>query len=179
MSEPYLGQIQAFGFQFAPRGWAQCNGRLLDISQFTALFTLLGTTYGGDGTSTFGLPDLRGRMPLHYGTGPGLPPYVWGAKGGSPTVTLSVANLPSHSHTLLCSDEPGNSNVAEGNFCAEDAGFQSATYSTRARSSMNGQSIANTGGGQSFSNMPPFLALNYCIALIGIYPSPNRPTRSK
>jgi len=174
MSEPFLGEIRMFGGNFAPRGWAFCDGQLLAIAQNTALFSLLGTTYGGDGRTTFGLPDLRGRAPIHEGSGPGLSNYPLGSKGGSETTTLTVQNLPSHNHVARAAGPAGNSNDAIGNVWADDAGVSSATYSSAAATgSMRGDAIGNTGGNQSFSNVQPYLAVSFIIALQGVYPSRN------
>ena len=179
MAEPFLGEIRAFGFNFPPRGWAQCDGQTLPINQNTALFALLGTIYGGDGETSFRVPDLRGRMPMHFGSGPGLSSRQIGQTGGSETVTLADAEMPPHSHGMRCSGDTGNSNVAEGNYCAEDAGFQSATYSDVPDASMGENAITESGGGRPHENMSPYLALNFCIALVGIFPSQSRPAKSK
>ena len=175
MSEPFLGQIQPVGFNFAPRGWALCDGQLLSIAQYNALFALLGTTYGGDGRTTFGLPDLRGRAALHVGQGPGLSNYRWGQRGGEETETLTVNQIPSHNHSSVCKAGPGNSNVAENNLCSQDAGGVSATYNSIATGlgTMSAAAIGNTGGGQGHNNIQPYLAIYWCIALTGIFPSRN------
>ena len=172
--EPFLAQIVMFGGNFAPRGWALCNGQLLPISQNTALFSILGTTYGGDGRTTFALPDLRGRAPVSEGQGPGLSNYTLGEKRGDENTTLSVANLPSHTHTARAQSGDGDSATPVGNVWADDLGVSSATYSTGgANSNMNSQAIANTGGGAAFSNSAPRLAVNFIIALEGTFPSRN------
>lgn len=170
MSEPFIAEIKLFGGNFAPRGWAFCDGQLLDISQNTALFSLLGTTYGGDGRTTFALPELRGRVAVHPGTGPGLSNYRLGQKGGAQTNTLTITNLPSHSHANnLASAAEGDANDPAGRFLAK----------TDARSyTSDGPGVAtappsNTGGGQAFNNIQPYQALNYIIALVGIFPSRN------
>jgi microcystin-dependent protein len=175
MSEPFIGEIKPFGFNFAPRGWAQCDGQLLPIAQYQALFSLLGTTYGGDGRVTFGLPDLRGRAALHYGNGPGLTNRPLGQRSGQENVTLNANQIPVHSHTVACKNGAGNSNVAAGNVPAQDAGVQSATYSSEAADgTMDASMIPNSGGGnQSHNNMQPYLVINWCIALQGIFPSRN------
>lgn len=179
MSEPFIGQIQTFGFNFAPRGWAFCDGQLLSIAQNTALFALLGTTYGGDGRTTFGLPDLRGRVPLHEGTGPGLSPHPLGQRAGTENTILNVNQMASHSHTqakgkMRATASPANSNDPTGNSVA-----LGALYSTDAPTvDMATDSVVNpdtndTGGGNSHDNMQPYLVLNTCIALVGIFPSRN------
>jgi microcystin-dependent protein len=172
MSEPFIGEIKMFGGNFAPRGYAFCDGQLLSIAQNTALFSLLGTTYGGDGRTTFGLPDLRSRVPVHAGTGPGLSQYRLGQKAGAETVTLTVPNLPPHNHAALAAGPAGNANDAIGNIWADDAGVSSATYSSgSATGTMRGDAIGNTGSGQPMNNVPPYLAINFIIALQGIFPS--------
>jgi microcystin-dependent protein len=180
MSEPFIGEIIMFGGNFAPRSWALCDGQLLPIAQNTALFSILGTTYGGDGRTTFALPGLRGRVPVHAGSGPGLSTRRLGEKGGSETNTLTVNNMPSHNHgvsaTLRCNGSAGNANTAPGNSISNDAGVSSATYSTSApNADMSAGSInvsqSNVGANQAVNNMQPFLAINFIIALQGIYPS--------
>ncbi|MFD2165900.1 phage tail protein [Thalassotalea euphylliae] len=182
MSEPFIGQITMFAGNFAPRGWAFCHGQLLSIASNSALFSILGTTYGGDGRTTFGLPDLRGRFPTAQGNGPGLSPYNLGQKGGTEDVVLTAAQMPSHTHVIdakaKSNNSPGDANTAAGNSWSNDAGFYSATYSTQAPTTdMHPNSIeataANTGGGQAQTNIPPYLAINFIIALVGIFPSRN------
>lgn len=174
MSEPFIGQIIMFGGNFAPRGWALCDGQLLPIAQNTALFSILGTTYGGDGRTTFALPDLRGRVPMHEGNGPGLSQRRLGEKGGVEGVTLSLAEIPQHTHDAKCVAPAGNSNDAAGNFWADDAGVASGTYHTGpANANMNAGAIANAGGSQSHTNVQPFLCVNFIIALQGTFPSRN------
>lgn len=164
MSSPFLGELRLFGLNFAVRGWALCDGQLLAISSNTALFSLLGTTYGGDGRTTFGLPDLRGRTPVHVGNGPGLSDVRWGERGGSENTTLTVANLPSHNHGIRAatgsqtSNRPTNAYQAAGN-----------SYSTSPDTAM--ASTDNSGGGQSFEHRQPYLGMYYQIALQGIFPS--------
>lgn len=174
--EPLLGSIQAFAFNFAPRGWAQCNGQLLPISQNQALFSLLGTTYGGDGRTTFALPDLRGRTALNQGQGPGLSSYGIGTRGGSEQNTLNQNQLPSHTHTATthCQDGSANSNTPVGTVWAAEAGGTSATYSSAGSNqtmSASAVTVSNAGNSQPVNNMQPYLTLNYCIALQGIFPS--------
>lgn len=158
-----------FGGNFAPRGWAFCDGQLLPISQYSALFSLLGTTYGGDGRTTFGLPDLRGRVAIHPGNGPGLSSIRLGEKGGTETNTLSTAQLPPHTHGVsVPSKEEGNTDVPAGNYVA-GAGLDS--FGTITDSSMKTFQTLNAGGGQSINNIQPFQCVNYIIALQGIFPS--------
>ena len=179
MAEPFLGQISLFGYSFAPRGWANCDGQLLAISQNTALFSLLGTTYGGDGRTNFGLPDLRGRVAIHTGNGPGLSNYALGAKGGTENVTLSVSQIPAHSHgattTIRGHADPGNSRAPGGNTWAEsdDRDYTDQAPSEELHSGSAQTTIQNTGGGQSHDNQQPYLVVRYCIALTGIFPSIN------
>ena len=172
MATPFIGQITLFAGNFAPRGWAFCNGQLLAISQNTALFSILGTTYGGNGQTTFALPDLRGRVPIHPGQGPGLSPYDLGQQGGTETVTLSVSSLPAHTHSV----SPGATNGAQTtNRPARAVPARGGAYaaSPSADASMAPTSSAATGGGQPHANTQPYLGLNYIIALEGIYPSRN------
>jgi microcystin-dependent protein len=174
MSEPFIGEIRMVGFNFAPRGWALCNGQILSIQQNTALFSLLGTTYGGDGRTTFALPDLRSRVPLHQGQGPGLSNRTLGEQSGQEAVTLTTAQLPAHAHSAQCSSGKGNTNSPTGKLWSKDAGVQSATYTGNAPDgAMAANAIGNTGNGQPHENMPPFLAVTFVIALEGIYPSRN------
>ncbi|MEZ6135456.1 MAG: tail fiber protein [Pirellulaceae bacterium] len=169
MSEPFIGQIIMFGGNFAPRGWAFCDGQLLPIAQNTALFSILGTTYGGDGRTTFGLPDLRGRVPLHAGSGPGLSPRPLGFRGGSESVVLQVANLPAHSHSLKASTNEATTQVPTGQVLA-DARLN-AYGAGPAAAVMEDSSIGSTGGNQPIGIAPPQLAINFIIALQGIFPS--------
>ena len=167
MSDPFLGEIRMVGFNFAPRGWALCDGQILPISQNSALFALLGTTFGGDGRTTFGLPDLRGRAPKHVGTGPGLAPYNWGQQGGAENITLQLANLPSHNHTVNCQPEDGNQGTPANGFPAPVANG----YASTSGGTMNAGMIGSVGGGQPVSILPPYLVIYFCIALQGIFPS--------
>ena len=177
MSEPFLGQITMFGGNFAPRGWAFCDGQLLPISQNTALFSILGTTYGGDGRTTFGLPDLRGRSPVHSGSGsgPGLSRISLGQRAGN-----ADATLPAHSHAATSVANAvapaGNSNDAVNNYWADDAGVASGTYSTGpANVTMNPGAVSTTIGTAGTSatnqNYHPYTAVNFIIALVGVFPS--------
>ena len=170
MSEPFVGEIRMFAGNFAPRSWAFCDGQLLAVSQNDALFSLLGTIYGGDGRTTFGLPDLRGRIPIHAGSGPGLSPRNLGAEGGSEKNTLTVNQLPPHTHAIKASSAAGTQNNPGGEFLGASPNvrlFRSGTPN----SALNATSISNVGGNQSHSNLMPFLCIHFIIALFGIYPS--------
>ena len=162
--EPFLGQITIFGFNFAPYGWAKCDGQLLAISQFQALFSLLGTIYGGDGRTTFALPDLRGRSGIHYGQGPGLSNKSIGQRAGNENTTLSIANLPSHSHNYGISAAKGEEDGPLNNYVAGHSGAFNEDATNQVPSSV-------VGNGSSFSNQDPYLVVNFCIALQGLYPS--------
>ncbi|MFH6604505.1 phage tail protein [Maribacter algicola] len=167
--EPFIGQIIMFGGNFAPRGWALCDGQLLSIASNSALYSILGTTYGGDGRTTFGLPDLRGRVPMHAGNGPGLTPRRLGEKSGTETNTLNVNQLPSHSHGVsLPAKEEGNTDVPSGNYVA-GAGLDS--FGTTSDSDMATFQTLNSGGSQSVNNIQPFQCVTYIIALTGLFPS--------
>lgn len=170
VSEPLLGSIMLFAGTFAPRGWAFCNGQLLAISQNQALFSIIGTIYGGDGRTTFGLPDLRGRVPVGAGQGPGLSNYPMGSNVGNETTTLSVNHLPSHSHSLRGSSSPGTSNSPGGNVPAVNRDGI-LHYGPDSDIDMNSGGVTNTGGNQPVNNIQPVLAMHYCIALQGIFPS--------
>lgn len=166
MAEPFLSEIRVMSFNFPPKGWAFCNGQLLPINQNQALFSLLGTTFGGDGRVNFALPDLRGRTPIHVGSG-----HTLGERGGEQAHTLSIAELPTHSHVFN-----GSSANADSDSPSSTAVLASgaAIYgSTTGLVAMETGSITNTGGSQAHLNMQPFLTLNFCIALQGIFPSPN------
>jgi len=167
--EPFIGQIQPFGFNFAPRGWAKCDGQILSIAQNTALFSLLGTTYGGDGRTTFALPDLRGRNGVHIGQGPGLSNVTWGERGGAETRTLTVLNLPSHGHAINAKEE-GTTDNPSGAFIAGDG---TNAFGSASDTVMASTSVGNTGGNQPINIQNPYLGVNYCIALQGIFPSRN------
>ena len=173
MSTPYIGEIRMFGGNFAPRGHAFCNGMLMAIDQNDALFSLIGTTYGGDGQTTFGLPDLRGRIPVGTGQGSGLGNYVIGQIGGVENVTLTSNQLPQHQHQAAAQSATGNIN-APGTNTAAWANAGDTRYSTNAPSgTMNGNAIGPAGGSQPHDNMLPFQCINYIIALEGIFPSRN------
>ena len=174
MAEPFLGEIRAVGFNFAPVGWATCDGQVLLINQNSALFALLGTTYGGDGVQTFALPDLRGRVAVHQGTGPGLPASVIGGNTGSPTVTLSTSNLPPHTHPLNCVGAGGNQATPVDACPAIESTGTSLDYSTSAPTGqMSPAAMGTTGNGVPVSIQPPSLCVNFIIALQGIFPARN------
>jgi microcystin-dependent protein len=173
MSSPFVAEIRIFATNFAPRGWALCNGQLLPISQNTALFSLLGTNYGGNGTSTFGLPNLQGSLPMHFNQGPGLSPHSEGESGGSPTVTLLTAEIPAHTHALqgFASrfHQPPVGTPANNALTVSTASvYDPAVPGSPAV--MNGNSVAVAGGGQPHNNLMPYLPLTICIALQGIFP---------
>jgi microcystin-dependent protein len=171
MGQPYIGEIRMFAGNFAPAGWAFCDGRQLAISENDALFNLIGTTYGGDGQQTFNLPDLRGRMPVHAGTLGGNT-YILAQTGGAETVSLSANQMPSHAHPVACSSVNGNSADPSGKVPAASA-TKLYTAGTGANASLNGLSLSSAGGNQPHENMPPFLAVNFIIALFGVFPSQN------
>jgi microcystin-dependent protein len=172
MSSPFIGEIRMFGGNFAPAGWALCNGQQLSIADNSALYSLIGTTYGGDGVNTFKLPDLRGRAPLHQGQGPSTSNYVIGQLGGVETVTLTGNQIPSHTHAPpACSSNNGTSDNPAGDYWSASA---TKLYTqTAADSTMNAGAVAATGGSQPHDNMVPFQAVNFIIALQGIFPSRN------
>ena len=172
MSDQFLAEIRIFGFNFPPRGWAFCSGQLMPISQNTALFSLLGTNYGGDGKSNFGLPDMQGNAPMHWGQGPGLSEHFVGETEGSQTVTLLQTEMPMHTHPAMATAAPANRTTPAGNcFARTTAGtpYVSAA-ATPVKVPMALQSLAPVGGSQPHNNMMPSLALNFCIALQGIFP---------
>ncbi|MEO8164153.1 MAG: tail fiber protein [Betaproteobacteria bacterium] len=170
-SQPFLGEIRMFGGNFAPVGYAFCNGQLLDISQNNALFSLLGTTFGGDGQTTFALPDLRGRLPLHQGQGPGLSSYVNGQSAGSETVTLTTQQIPQHSHAAQASSQTGTQ-AGPGNGLWAASGLNQFA-NANATQPMNSTLIQQAGGSQPHDNLMPYLAISCIIALQGIFPSRN------
>ena len=164
MSTPYLGEIRIFSFGFTPNGWAQCNGQLLPIQQYQALFALLGTTYGGDGIRTFSRPNLQGCLPLHVGNG-----FVLGQSGGEATHTLLVSEMPAHTHGVSASTSAPSAGSPAGNLWANGNGAYNATPNT----AMNPAGLASQGGSQPHENRSPYLTVNFCIALSGIFPSRN------
>ena len=171
MSEPFIAEIRIFAGNFAPRSWAFCNGQLVSISQNTALFSIVGTTYGGDGRNTFGLPDLQGRAPMHPGRGPGLTTRRLGERTGFETVSLTEAQIASHSHTARGSENAAVASAPAGNYVARGLGRGVNTYLNADTSIGTSKELMPTGGGQAHNNMQPLLALNYIIALMGLYPS--------
>jgi microcystin-dependent protein len=168
--EFYIGTLHLFGFNFAPRGWAKCDGQILSIAQNTALFSLLGTTYGGNGQTTFALPDLRGRVPLHHGQGPGLASRTMGEVGGVENVSLLPTQMPAHSHSVNASSSDGTRKNPSG---ALPAGTPGSTYDTTADVVMAANMVGVAGGGQPHQNLQPYLVLNWCICLEGVFPSRN------
>ena len=176
MDSPFLGLIQMFGFNFAPRGWATCDGQLQSIAQNTALFSLLGTTYGGDGRTTFALPDLRGRVPVHMGTGPGLPNASIGERAGQETITLNVSNLPAHNHgataaVAVASGAASTDEAAGAILTNTGNNFYAAAGTADGHLGGVTAATANTGNNAPVNNMQPYLVVNFCIALQGIFPS--------
>ena len=167
--EPMIGEIKMFAGNFAPRGWLLCDGQLLSIQAYSALFSLLGTTYGGDGRNTFGLPDLRGRVPIHAGQGGGLSDYHQGHSGGTETVTLTESHMPAHNHSVSNAQGPVDSSDPESNMLT--AGESQIYSSQPAQSNMNPSMINNAGGGQAHNNIQPYLAINFIIAIEGVYPA--------
>jgi microcystin-dependent protein len=169
MADPFVAEIRIFPFNFAPKGWAWCNGQLLPISQNTALFSLLGTTYGGDGKSTFALPNLQGSAPMHPGQGPGLSLYDLGEVGGSQTVSLIQSEIPAHIHQLRCTNVDGDQASPTGNtWGATPSGAN--PYIAPSNGAMSPQALAIAGGNQPHNNMQPYLTFYFCIALQGVFP---------
>ena len=170
MSEPFLAEIRIVGFNFAPRGWAFCDGQILPINQNQSLYSLLGTTYGGDGRTSFALPDLRGRTPMHVGDG-----HQLGQKGGAETVTLTAAEIGAHTHTVKASSQQANQ-AQPANLILATVPRPELIYRTPAASSttaLRSGTVTNAGGGQAHDNMQPYLAVSFCIALRGLFPSRN------
>jgi microcystin-dependent protein len=182
MAQPFVGQIIMFGGNFAPANWAKCAGQLLSVSQYEALYTLIGTTYGGDGVTTFGVPDLQGRVPIHQGTGSGLSTYVIGQKAGTENVTLTSSQLPTHTHTLgvitgtagtLAKATAASYLADEGSTASGGNAFTYIAGGTGTQQALVGASIGNTGNSVPHDNIQPVLAVSVCIALYGIFPSQN------
>ena len=169
MSNPFVAEIRIFPFNFAPKGWAFCDGQLLPLSQNTALFSLLGTTYGGDGKSNFALPNLQGSVPMHAGQGPGLSLRDLGESGGESSVSLLTTEIPAHSHSANCVAGVGDQYVPVGYLWATDAGGNDE-YDSGGTANMAPGAIQNAGGGLPHNNLQPYLTLNFCIALQGVYP---------
>lgn len=169
MADPFVAEIRIFPFNFPPKGWAFCDGQILPLSQNTALFSLLGTTYGGDGKSNFALPNMQGNAPMHPGQGPGLSLHDLGETGGSDTVSLLESEIPSHSHAMSVSSQIGLENSPSGQLFAAGDGINLYTTAGSLKS-MSDQMIAPAGGDQPHNNMMPYLTLNFCIALQGVYP---------
>lgn len=169
MSDAFIGEIRMFAGNFAPRGWAYCDGQILSISQFTALFSLFGTTYGGDGRSTFALPDMRGRIPVHKGRGLGLTDRRIGSKAGEEDEFISLAQLAQHNHDFLASTDAAGDTNATGNTTAEPTGAN--IYGTGNPVAMNSAAITSTGGNQSHTNLMPTLCIHFIVSLEGTFPS--------
>ncbi len=170
MSEPFLGEIRMFGFNFPPQGWAACDGQILPISQNAALFSLLGTTYGGNGTTTFALPDLQSRVPIQQGQGTGLAAYSAGQAGGAESVTLLPAQMPAHNHPVHASNGPAEARRPDGRVPAR-ASTDSYVAEPDDSTIMNAKMLGNAGGNDPHANIQPYLVLNFCIALQGIFPA--------
>jgi microcystin-dependent protein len=171
MADPFVAEIRIFPFNFAPKGWAFCNGQLLPISQNTALFSLVGTMYGGDGKSTFGLPNFQGRAPMFWGQGPGLSDYSEGEMSGSTTVTLLQGEMPTHNHNLMVDTiDPGDSNVPTNNALARSSGASIYNTTGGTQYQLAPQTLAPYGNSQPHNNMQPYLGLNFCIAMQGVFP---------
>jgi len=180
MSEPYIGEICCFGFNFAPRNWAKCNGQLMSIAENEALFAIIGTIYGGDGVTTFALPNLQGRIPMHWGTSPGLNTMI-GQPLGTSTVTLSVQQIPQHNHGMTSVSIPPDG-TSQRTAIATNAAFISGSRpfnlpwqspAQSVTSAFSPKAISNNGGSQAHENMQPYLTLNFCISLFGVFPSRN------
>ncbi len=172
MSEPFIAEIRIFAGNFAPRGWAFCNGQLLPISQNTALFSLIGTTYGGDGRTTTALPNLKGRAPMHPGRGPGLTPRRLGEREGTETITLAESQMPQHNHSLMAANVPASVNTPSNmTALARSANGSSYNQGGTADATMDTGALIGLGGSQQHNNLQPYLTLNFIIALVGLYPS--------
>jgi microcystin-dependent protein len=166
MAQPYVGEIRMFAGNFAPAGWMFCEGQLLPISENETLFQLIGTTYGGDGQSTFALPDLRGRLPIHQGNG-----FILAETGGAEEITLTVNQIPAHTHPLLASAGPGNANAPAGNITGESAAVK-IYVSEVPTANLNPSAVSPVGGSQPHTNFQPYLCVDFIISLFGIFPSP-------
>jgi microcystin-dependent protein len=172
MSNPYLGEIKIMGFNFNPRGWAKCDGQILPINQYQSLYSLLGTTYGGDGRTTFGLPDLRGRAPMDFGTGPDGQ-VALGQKGGVENVILNLAQIPSHRHLVNVNSATGTTDEPSANTYMAGAGSDVYGPYVDPKVKLNDGTSANNGGNQAHKNIQPYQVVNFCIALQGVFPSRN------
>jgi microcystin-dependent protein len=172
MAQPYVGEIRMFGGNFAPRGWVFCDGRLLSAADNEVLFQLIGTTYGGDGLATFGVPDLRGRIPIHMGQGNGLSPRTISEMGGVEEVRLTAPQIPAHTHAAQCSNGPGNQGGPIGNLWAAASTLTPYSTDASALQAMSAYAIENNGGGQAHENRMPYLAIAFIISLFGLFPSP-------
>lgn len=170
MSTPYIGEIRIYPYEFAPKGWAFCQGQTINIAQNTALFSLFATYYGGNGTTTFGLPDLQGRVAVHVGQGPGLSPYNLGQKGGVEDVTLNSQQIGPHSHPANCLNANGNQYQPLNGVWAVDAAQGKQYGTTKAGTTMAANIIGPSGNNAPHNNIQPYMTLNYCVALAGIYP---------
>ena len=173
MVQPFVGEIRMFGGSFAPAGWAFCNGQLIPISENDALFTLLGTTYGGDGQETFALPNLQSRVPIHQGTGSDGVTYVLGEAGGVESVTLSTQQIPIHNHALIATTQLGTVANPGGNILAQTPGAITPYAELAPEVNLNNNAIAPIGGSQPHENIQPYLAISYIISLFGVFPPPN------
>ena len=171
MADPFIGEIRMFAGDFAPRNWSFCDGALLPISSNTALFSLLGTTYGGDGRTTFALPDLRGRLPLHPGSGPGLSTRHLGQRGGTEDETLTANQIPSHTHSMQASSNLGNAPSPSTRVTAMSSSFDAFIDETPGGAALATEAVATAGGSQPHTNLQPYLCINFIIALQGIFPS--------
>ncbi|MCP4693551.1 MAG: phage tail protein [Desulfobacterales bacterium] len=174
MTEPYIGEIRMFAGSFAPRSWAFCDGQLLSVSQFDALFSLLGTIYGGDGRTTFGLPDLRGRLPVHMGQGPGLSNRVLGQRVGEEHVTLAANQMPNHSHSFMAGKNEADATTLSGNVLAktptEDKFYADPSSDATKQVTLKPDVVQEAGGGQHHANLMPYICVHFIIALVGNYP---------
>jgi microcystin-dependent protein len=172
MGQPYVGEIRIFAGNFAPYGWLFCDGSLLSIAENETLFNLIGTTYGGDGQETFGLPDLRGRIPVHQGQGPGLGQYAMGQMGGTETETLTTQQIPAHQHAVMAATGVGNQTPPTGSVVAQSPQIQ-LYIEDAPDANMAAGAVGSTGGSRAHENLMPYLCVNYIISLYGIFPSPN------
>ena len=171
MSQPFVGELRMFGGNFAPAGWAFCDGQLIPIAENDVLFQLIGTTYGGDGQETFALPNLQSRIPVHMGTGPSGTTYQIGEQAGVEDVTLTVSQIPSHSHPLLASTAVGTAASPQGSVLAA-SGSSNVYRPAPTAAAMDAQAVGPAGGSQPHTNLQPFLCINFIISLYGVYPSP-------